>query len=223
MSTYMYYTSYTWFNLPLIPNYTINYRRKCKVNYLRCFETFPNVCGLSLELPCSSISIFYPSNCMFVCYAAVSLAAFSFPFWFPNSWRRTYMTHWSVLLSFHIFCWFYCLLPFFESCGQPTFLLTKHKKLFLQHTNGDPPPQKKELSLKKKIYLHFEQKHLIPLKILSNGGKTLVQSFFPLCEASLELLKLDVVECLLRSCFHLLHGATSLSFLSFFIFGNKKK
>jgi hypothetical protein len=67
-------------------------------------------------------------------------------------------------------------------------------------------PKKKVFSLKK-IYLHFEQKHLIPFKMLSIGGSTLVQSFFPLCEASLELLKHDVVECLLRSCFHLLHGA----------------
>jgi hypothetical protein len=45
----------------------------------------------------------------------------------------------------------------------------------------------------KKIYLHFEQKHLIPFKILSIGGNTLVQSFFPPCEASLEMLKLAVV------------------------------
>jgi hypothetical protein len=66
------------------------------------------------------------------------------------------------------------------------------KELSLAIKNG--------LSLKKKIYLHFEQKHLIPFKILPIGGNTLVQSVFPLCETSLEMLKLDVVECLLRSC-----------------------
>ena len=43
------------------------------------------------------------------------------------------------------------------------------------------------------IYISYKKKHLIPFKILSIGGNTLVQSFFPLCEASLELLKLDVV------------------------------
>jgi len=32
----------------------------------------------------------------------------------------------------------------------------------------------------------------------------------------MELLKLDVVECLLRSCFYLLHGGKSLSFECFF-------
>jgi hypothetical protein len=47
------------------------------------------------------------------------------------------------------------------------------------------------------MYLHFKKKHLIPFKILSIGGNTLVQSFFPLCEASLEMLKLDDDECLL--------------------------
>jgi len=57
--------------------------------------------------------------------------------------------------------------------------------------------KKTGLPLKKKIYLHFEQKTLNPFKILSIGGNTLIQPFFPLCEASLELMKLDVVECLL--------------------------
>jgi hypothetical protein len=44
-----------------------------------------------------------------------------------------------------------------------------------------------------------EQKHLIPFKILSIGENRLVQSFFPLCEASLEMPKLAVVF-FLRSC-----------------------
>ena len=58
-------------------------------------------------------------------------------------------------------------------------------------------PKKPDFLLKKRfIYISYK-KRLIPFKILSIGGNTLVQSFFPLCEASLELLKLDVVECLL--------------------------
>ena len=77
--------------------------------------------------------------------------------------------------------------------------------------------QKNRIFFKKKRFIYISyKKHLIPFKILSIGGNTLVQSFFPLCEASLELLKLDVVECLLQSCFHLLHGGKSLSFLCFF-------
>ena len=86
-------------------------------------------------------------------------------------------------------------------------------------------PKTTGFSLKKEDLFTFRKKHLIPFKILSIGGNTLVQYFFPLCEASLELLRLDVVECLLRSCFHLLHGGKSLSFqcLFFFIAGNKKK
>jgi len=59
--------------------------------------------------------------------------------------------------------------------------------------------------------------------VLSIGGNTLVNSFSPLCEASLELLKLNVVKCLLRRCFHLLHGGKSLSIELFFIVGNKNK
>jgi hypothetical protein len=43
-----------------------------------------------------------------------------------------------------------------------------------------------------------------------------------LCEASLELLKLDVVECLVRSSFYFVHGGKSLPF-SFFVVGDKKK
>ena len=78
-------------------------------------------------------------------------------------------------------------------------------------------PQKTGFSLKKKRFIYISyKKHLIPFKILHTGGNTLVQSFFPPCEASLELLKLDVVECLLRSCIHLLHGGKSLSFQCFF-------
>jgi len=57
---------------------------------------------------------------------------------------------------------------------------------------------KKQIFFKKEDVFTFRTKTLNPtFKILSNGGNTLVQSFFPLCEASLELLKLDVVECLL--------------------------
>ena len=82
-------------------------------------------------------------------------------------------------------------------------------------------PKKTGFSLKKKIYLHFEQKHLIPFKILSIGGNTLVQSFFPLCEASLELLKLDVVQC--EAVFTSSMVANLFPFNVFFIVGNKKK
>jgi hypothetical protein len=59
---------------------------------------------------------------------------------------------------------------------------------------GNP---KNRISFKKENLFLFRKKHLISFKILSIGGNTLVQSFFPLCQASLELLKLDVVECLL--------------------------
>ena len=60
------------------------------------------------------------------------------------------------------------------------------------------------------------KRHLVPFKILYNGGNALVQYFSPPpCEASLELLKFDDVECLLRSCFHHLHGGKSLSFQRF--------
>jgi hypothetical protein len=44
------------------------------------------------------------------------------------------------------------------------------------------------------MYFTFCKKTRIPFKLLSIGGNTLVHSFSPLCEASLELLKLDV-EC----------------------------
>jgi len=85
-------------------------------------------------------------------------------------------------------------------------------------------PKKDRIFFKKKRFIYISyKKQLIPFKILSIGGNALVQSFFPLCEASLELLKLDVVECLLRSCCHLLHGGKSLSFNVFFTVGNNKK
>jgi hypothetical protein len=57
--------------------------------------------------------------------------------------------------------------------------------MFPASINALVDPKKTGFSLKKKMYLHFEQKHLIPFKILSIGGNTHVQSFSPLCEASL--------------------------------------
>ena len=96
--------------------------------------------------------------------------------------------------------------------------LIYHTGIYIYIYIHEGGPKKTGFSLKKKIYLHFEKKHLIPFKILSIGGNTLVQPFFPLCEASLELMKLDVVECLLRSCFHLFHRGKSLSFQCFFFF-----
>jgi hypothetical protein len=47
---------------------------------------------------------------------------------------------------------------------------------------------KKPAFLSKIRFIYISnKKHLIPFKILSTGGNTLVQPFFPLCEASLEL------------------------------------
>jgi len=79
---------------------------------------------------------------------------------------------------------------------------------------GDP--KNRIFSKKRKFIYISNKKRLIPFKILSIGGNELVQPFFLLCEASLELLKLDVFECILRSCFHLLHGGKSLPFQCFF-------
>ena len=84
---------------------------------------------------------------------------------------------------------------------------------------GDP--KKPDFLNKKKIYLHFVQKTLNPLQNLSIGGNTLVQSFFPPCEASLELLKLDVVEC--EAVFTSSTVANLCPFNVFFTAGNKKK
>jgi len=56
------------------------------------------------------------------------------------------------------------------------------------NTSGDPP--KKQDFLWKTSFIYISnKKHLSPFKILSIAGNTLVQSFFPLCEASLELIK----------------------------------
>ena len=68
------------------------------------------------------------------------------------------------------------------------------------------------------------ERPFIPLPSLFTCDVTSGCSTRPLttCEASLELVKLDV-ECLLRSCFHLLYVGKSLSFHGFFIVGNKKK
>ena len=114
---------------------------------------------------------------------------------------------------------FYCTLT------DTDYDIKLHQNAHVQtkiHTWGDQ--KKNRTFFKKKIFIYISyKKHLIPFKILSIGGNTLVQSFFPPCEASLELLQLDVVECLLRSCFHLLHGGKSLSFQRFFVVGNKKK
>jgi hypothetical protein len=49
--------------------------------------------------------------------------------------------------------------------------------------------QKNRISFKKRfIYISYK-KLLIPFKILYIAGNKLVQSFFPQCEASLELLE----------------------------------
>ena len=54
-------------------------------------------------------------------------------------------------------------------------------------------PKKNRIVFKKRRFIYISnKKHLMTFKILSIGGNTLVQSFFSLCEESLELLKLDV-------------------------------
>ena len=88
-----------------------------------------------------------------------------------------------------------------------------HQEVYCIYEGG---PKKPDFLLKRRFIYISNKKHLIPFKILSIGCNTLVQSFFPLCETSLEVLKLDVVKCLLRSCFHLLHSGKTLSFQCFF-------
>ena len=62
--------------------------------------------------------------------------------------------------------------------------------------------QKNWIFFKKEDLFTFRtKKHLIPFKILSIGGNTLVQSFFPLCEASLEMLKLDLLSASCEAVF----------------------
>ena len=115
--------------------------------YFRCFETFPNGCGLSLELPFSSISNSYPSNCMFVCYVAIvclfamlqshwrhSLTLSNFRIlegdltWpagqyscpFTSSVGSTaFFLSWSLVASLHFFRW-RIKICFYSICGKPT-------------------------------------------------------------------------------------------------------
>jgi hypothetical protein len=74
-------------------------------------------------------------------------------------------------------------------------------------------PKKPDFLSKIRFIYISNKKHSISFKILSTEGNTVVQSFFPLCEASLEMPKHDAVEC--PSCeavFNLLHVGKSLSF-----------
>ena len=88
-------------------------------------------------------------------------------------------------------------------------------------TWGDP--KKTGFSLKKRfIYISYK-KHLISFKILSIGGNTLVQSLFPLCEASLELLQLLLLSASCEAVFTSSTVANLCPFNVFLTVRNKKK